>query len=328
MELLPTRRRRKHRARTEASSRGARPDGSTKSSHGDAKGEAVEAGNAEEEEGEAASISCAFLCGDDSGAPDPAERLKQPKAELSTLPRIKWGRGKQQPRFTVKVDPGVRACWYCERLFQKDRAEYDGRKDCQKCLGGDHKKLLAWKAKRDKLIKRHGTGLKKVKGVKKQTLKQKTGRQQSLIPPKNPFLLYDIYVKKYGDPKDPKNKKRGHKVVEIDGIRGVSFPVPEDVPWELETRHVNETAHERTLMEQHSGDEEDFSDEMEEKFEELKQEEEDFLAKATKGITYDELMQEIVKEEEAKRAKEKEKAGAGDNGPAGRRPVRSYRLTG
>ena len=83
-------------------------------------------------------VKCRFVCGDDSGSVDPVAALQRPDKPPDELERIKFGRGKCEPRYSNAVDKGVHADYYCERVYDcKFKHLWKDRKQFQKKLAKD-----------------------------------------------------------------------------------------------------------------------------------------------------------------------------------------------
>jgi len=74
-------------------------------------------------------------------------------------------------------------------------------------------------------------------GVKKVSVRNQAYEDTVLIKPKSKFWPLDRYIKEFGDPKGARLKKLGHKIVRLQGYRGVLVPGDDGKgPWDLETR--------------------------------------------------------------------------------------------
>ncbi len=61
-------------------------------------------------------------------------------------------------------------------------------------------------------------------GVKETKVSTKEDHEVALLPPADDFYPYDLYLEQFGDPKSKENKKRGHAVSVVNGVRGVLIP--------------------------------------------------------------------------------------------------------
>ena len=89
----------------------------------------------------------------------------------------------------------------------------------------------------------------------------------------------------------------GHKPVKFGRFKGVSVPATDtdpEVPWDIETAYMDEIGVHEELNRAETGDEEEFSDEMEDQFDDMAQDEDDRLASAVSGQSYESMMRQIV----------------------------------
>jgi len=258
-------------------------------------------------------LPCLFLCGDDTGSVDPVAKLQNPGKDPSRLPRIKWGRGKVADRWVSWVEKGsVQACWYCERIYQKDANLYGGRKECQKELCQDKTKAAGkftkWTEERQQLIKSKSKGQRYIPSGARKKLKQKQKRQCALIAPRAKFWHYNEYVVRFGHPKSAENKRRGHRVATFGGRRGVIVPGEEDtsVPWDIENKYLDETVLSTELNRQESGDDDDFDDELQQQYDAITAKDDNEFERLCQGQSFAEMMREIAEQEEAATQKQEE----------------------
>lgn len=116
-------------------------------------------------------------------------------------------------------------------------------------------------------------------------LKQTTAHKQSLVRPEDDFYPIEVYTRLFGCPKDSKNKKRGHRISIINGIRGVVVPGENtDRPWKL-VRSVDGSIE---MHEEHdNGDGSDGeveADVMQRKFSEIVEEQEQAYQASSVGV--------------------------------------------
>ena len=122
-------------------------------------------------------------------------------------------------------------------------------------------------------------------GVSKLHLKQTTAHKQSLVRPEDDFYPLETYTRLFGCPKDSRNKKRGHRISCINGIRGVVVPGENsDKPWKL-VRSVDGSIE---MQEEHdNGDGSDGeveADVMQKKFGEIVDEQEQAYTQSAVGV--------------------------------------------
>ena len=246
---------------------------------------------------------CKFLCGSASSVHDPVALALAPEGvDVSTLPRIRWGKdGCNTDRFDEGVPAGdVASCWYCERTYQNQAHKHNGRKACQKAIGEDLTKREEFHSVRKSLIERrvlgHSADRRKGQGVRKKTLKQKQARQSRLLPPKSKFWPMDQYEAMFGNPKSTDNVRRGHKKTTIGKFKGVIVPGDDsfDKPWDLEVGYLDELALEEDLHVLGSQDDEDLPEELENKFNDMADAEDKDLAAACTGQSYESMMKELL----------------------------------
>ena len=116
-------------------------------------------------------------------------------------------------------------------------------------------------------------------------LKQTTAHKQSLVRPEDDFYPIEVYTRLFGCPKDSKNKKRGHRISIINGIRGVVVPGENtDRLWKL-VRSVDGSIE---MHEEHdNGDGSDGeveADVMQRKFSEIVEEQEQAYQASSVGV--------------------------------------------
>jgi len=98
-------------------------------------------------------VPCLFLCGECSASKDPVARLKRKDVPEDKLPYIRWGRGKDEDRYSLEIDKkDVQSCWYCERTFKAMKNELGSRKECQTDFASDQNKSKPFMYKRKELI--------------------------------------------------------------------------------------------------------------------------------------------------------------------------------
>lgn len=126
-------------------------------------------GKGNHEKGDAQGLTkiqeCGFVCGLDSGSPDPVSVAKHPEVTPDELPRVRWGRtgGTDPDRYDHAVGKGVRACWYCERAFSiKHFHKVKDRKSYQLSLASDKKAKDAFMSNRSQVIQNKIGGKKKL----------------------------------------------------------------------------------------------------------------------------------------------------------------------
>ena len=109
------------------------------------------------------------------------------------------------------------------------------------------------------------------------------------------------YTAKFGNPKSAENKKKGHKVVKVSGFRGVAVPgtTEKDVPWELERKYTD--GQNLTAVEDEVGDgeSEDFEGQLQDKFDDLANDDQNSYEKNVVGLSFEEIMKQAAAEEEA-----------------------------
>ena len=139
------------------------------------------------------------------------------------------------------------------------------------------------------------------KHVLTKSLKNKTGRKMSLIEPRKKAWPIKSYIKKFGDPKLPQNKAKGHKKTNIDGKEFVIVSKSsdsEDEPWDLEVSHNNENYLEQDL-DVVENDDEDFENQLEDKFADITAQDDEDLARASSGMSFKALMEELAAAEQS-----------------------------
>jgi len=146
-----------------------------------------------------------------------------------------------------------------------------------------------------------------------------------LIAPRAKFWHWKKYFRRYGDPKSPRNKRRGHRKVTIAGQTGVAVPPDsdDDQPWEIDTRYEDELGLEEQLGEEVSGDDIDFEGELETQFDQLNEQDDAALESAIRGQSFKSMMQEIAEQAAAEAKAEEERK---NNKAVGRRLGVSYRI--
>ena len=78
--------------------------------------------------------------------------------------------------------------------------------------------------------------------------------------PDDDFWLWDDYVETFGDPTEPKNRKKGHTKSVMEGVKGVVVPGGQKGPWKVEYRAGGRQNLEKTLDCGSSGGEEEIAE--------------------------------------------------------------------
>ena len=186
--------------------------------------------------GEVVGKPCGFLCGKTSEDPD----------EINPQEKMHWG----YPRDKNGVAEGD-ADYYCLKTF---RSKFQDRHKCRafkKLLARDkavhekfHKHRLKFVESKRRGDKQHswGTG-RKVKASKENYAK--------LIRPPDLFHPLDDYKKLYKYPISRENRKLGHKLETLHGVKGVSLPAENSsgkpVAWKLERGTAQRSKMEATV---------------------------------------------------------------------------------
>ena len=168
--------------------------------------------------------SCSFLCGETKKHPDPMDPSRK---------GCRWARDTTDPQNNPPEQLRGANCYYCERMWQSEEAAVRERNRVgfQKLLKGDVTELRTWRSKRATYIKKLlarkqnvASGSKRRDGVKKVNLKRSRISMTSLIHPDDLFFPMRRYRKQFGSPSKPCNKKLGHKISVIDGVKGIVVP--------------------------------------------------------------------------------------------------------
>ena len=139
-------------------------------------------------------------------------------------------------------------------------------------------------------------------------MRNSKSQKSQLIRPDDDFWPLKRYKSKYGDPRDPANRKKGHVVSYQDGMKGVIVPGDDgDGPFKL--RRLTETAlgiHKEEDLGSNSSEEEEIGDR---KFEEMAQQSQSAYASCAVGMLIGDLMKEVEVEagQENKKAKKRPK---------------------
>ena len=80
-----------------------------------------------------------------------------------------------------------------------------------------------------------------------QRLEVEEGEEEKLRRPDDTFLPWEEYKDTFGDPTLQKNKKRGHRVSTISGVKGVLMPAPRGTPWKLSRASVRKLSKKEVL---------------------------------------------------------------------------------
>ncbi len=128
-------------------------------------------------------------------------------------------------------------CWPCERVWCTEFSHrYKNRREYQDLQSTDLAVLENHNSRRAAYLTRRqsgGTRGGSRDGIKRASLKQRQQHDLQLCPPPDDFWPYESYVQRFGDP--AQNRKRGHVVRKVNGIRGVVVPGAErDGPWKLQ----------------------------------------------------------------------------------------------
>ena len=115
-----------------------------------------------------------------------------------------------------------------------------------------------------------------------------------MVAPRPKFYHKEAHEKKFGNPNAAENKDRGHKVTTIHGVKGVSVPTCDpDEPWEIERRLEDCTELEQTNQEAGTSESEDFEGEMQQKYDDVVEEEQAAYDQAVVGQTFEALMRSV-----------------------------------
>jgi len=151
--------------------------------------------------------------------------------------------------------------------------------------------------------------------AKGKTLLSEETATTTLLPPMDKFYHKTLYEAMFGDPKSEKNKKLKHRVITLHGHEGVAVPgdTNQDVPWDIQRAFGSGLKKSDIVDNIEAGEEEDFKDQLQRKFDEMKAIDSDEYAKACSGASFSELMNMVkqkTEQEEAAAKVAKEKAAA------------------
>ena len=97
-------------------------------------------------------------------------------------------------------------------------------------------------------------------GVLKVAATDNNYTDRCLRRPDDDFWLWDDYVEHFGDPTEPKNRKKSHTKCVMEGVKGVVVPGGQKGPWKVEYRAGGRQNLEKTLDCGSSGGEEEVAE--------------------------------------------------------------------
>ena len=166
-----------------------------------------------------ANKECSFLCGKCSNDADECED-GQP---------LKWAYP-PYPDGSVQGDND----WYCDRVYKSQFSHLHGRKEMKRKLATDKSFHDAFLAARSHFVAQRKDGSKCIRaGAAKQRLEHVQAQEDKLMKPADDFYPLERYLDQFGDPR--KNRKRGHTVTVVQGVKGVLVPGDDGKqPWKLQ----------------------------------------------------------------------------------------------
>ena len=172
---------------------------------------------------------CDFACGIHNQMPDDFSVSRD--ADSPEFTPMRW----------AYPDGSGANCHACERIWQTELAHHwrGNRLDYKQSCKGDLELLEKHRQRRLAYVGRkqtRGQGpARRTAGVHKTKLKVRNENRTKLIKPRDQFYPYDDYVAQFGDPLLPCNKKKGHHVSKVNGVRGIVVPGEHTgKPWEIE----------------------------------------------------------------------------------------------
>jgi len=220
---------------------------------------------------------CFYLCGFVNNDEDPIEKGS----------RLKW---------RYPTGKGT-ACAHCLRIWY-GKVAHKGidAQEYQDMVRSDRNELDMHHQWLESYYKRKIEGKKQAfdrSDCKKKTLKRRQ-RQGVQLFNDSDYLPIEEYVERFGDPNDPKNKRRGHKVIRVAGKKGVAFPREKGVPMTLRQYDVAEDVQDDHIED---GDESDAasSEQVDSKYEHMKKEFQDSMRSAVGGWSFADLLNSCSK---------------------------------
>jgi hypothetical protein len=125
--------------------------------------------------------------------------------------------------------------------------------------------------------------------------------KERFIKPKDKFWPLKAYEKLFGKPTLKCNKSKGHKVVTAHGHKGVVVPNEdaEEGPWDVETSYATATEMRKTLYDKPCDESSDFSDEADQIFDDLVEDQDAAYEECAVGQSFQDLLQSVSEEASA-----------------------------
>ena len=135
-------------------------------------------------------------------------------------------------------------------------------------------------------------------GLKRVSVRRQEYSDSRLVKPQDDFWPWQRYVRRFGNPLSPKNRKRGHKVTRAHGHKGVVVPGDDGQgPWKLERAVGSKLAKDQEEDVGSTDGDEELADN---KFHDLKKEEEAAYRAAAAGAMRDILALCALGDDESK----------------------------